>query len=135
MDNYTNFELWMFGPGTVMGSKLRVLDFLMIGIFGVLMAVLLILIIIVWNENNSLQNEVNDLKQQLDEHMNPMKRALDNAIDVFEFKEAKGIPGGYAELDHQGRIPKERLPPGVVFNEDKRSPPSSNKRFKRNAVK
>ena len=85
MDNYSNFELWMFGPGTVFGSKLRVLDSLMIGIFGMLMTVLLILIIIVWNKNGSLENKVNDLQIQLDEHMSPMKRALDNAKKYIIF--------------------------------------------------
>lgn len=107
---YTNFDLWMFGPGTVLGSKMRVADALIITGAILLFAILLILVIVTWGENDDLQKQVKELKKELEESMGPMKRALENTVGVFELKEAKGVAHGYPELDSLGKIPQARLP-------------------------
>jgi len=108
--NYTNFETWLFGPGTVFGSKLRVLDVLIIIGVSLLFVVLLIITITTWNDNTNLQKQINELKNAAKKRYEPVKKALDNTIGVFELKEAKGSANGYTELDSLGKIPANRLP-------------------------
>jgi len=100
----------MFGPGTVLGSKVRVYDVLFVGLGAILFAILLILVLACWRENSDLQNQIDKLKEDLEEHIGPVKRALDNSIGVFELREAKGTAHGYPSLDSVGKIPTSQLP-------------------------
>jgi len=106
----SNFDIWMFGPGTVLGSKVRVYDVLFVGLGAILFAILLILVLACWRENSDLQNQIDKLKEDLEEHIGPVKRALDNSIGVFELREAKGTAHGYPSLDSVGKIPTSQLP-------------------------
>lgn len=103
----SSFDIWMFQPGAVLGSRVRVYDVLFVGVGIIAFAILLILIIESWSKNSSLQDQIDELKQNYTE---PMTRALDNTIEVFELREAKGAAHGYPSLNSLGKVPTSQLP-------------------------
>ncbi len=112
----STFQRFMLEPGAVLPPQIRVLDVSFIIGGGIIIAVGLILILAAWNETTRLKSEVNELKKNITELMEPMKRAVDNSIGVFELREAKGIARGYASLDSNGKIPLNQMPKLSISN-------------------
>ena len=115
-EGWSNFEIMIFGEGTVMGGKLRFFD-VMLGAYSMTITIIFtILLIWAWSTAYKALDKANSLDDGMAKRVEPMKKAISNTVAVYEIKDLKGRPGGYASLDDNGKIPSYQIPKITLAN-------------------